>query len=80
MMVEPILLPLHYKTFLATGQQSYCPLPRSLWYKQEFGLSKTSHGLDGAVLDFLPKHLNLLKLLLDVDVPSEKPGLFCVQL
>ena len=49
-------------------------------YKQEFGLSKTSHGLDDAVLDLLPKHLTLLRLLLNVDMLSGKPGLLCVQL
>ena len=41
-------------------------------YKQEFGLSKTGHGLDDAVLDLLPKHLTLLRLLLDVDMLFER--------
>ena len=49
-------------------------------YRQEFGLSKTSHGLDDAVLDLLSKHLTLLRLLLDVDLLSGKPGPFCVPL
>ena len=67
-----------------SGQQSCCPLPGAsggiACYKQEFGLSKTGHGLDDAVLDLLPKHLTLLKLLLDVDMLSGKLRLFCVQL
>ena len=50
------------------------------YYKQELELSKTSHGLDDAVLDLLLKHLTLLRLLLDVDMLSGKPELFCVQL
>ena len=79
-----MLLP-HYETFL----ESLVNNPVVLYlgassgiacYKQEFGLSKTGHGLDDAVLDLLPKHLTFLKLLLDMDVPSEKPGIFCVQL
>ena len=45
-----------------------------------FGLSKTSYDLDDAVLDLLPKHLTLLRLLLNVDMLSGKPGLLCVQL
>ena len=49
-------------------------------YMQEFGLSETSHGLDYAVLDLLSKNLTLLRLLLDEDLLSGKPGLFCVQL
>ena len=49
-------------------------------YKQEFGLSKTSHGLDDAVLDLLPKHLTLLRLLLDMDMLSDKLRLFYMQL
>ena len=49
-------------------------------YRQEFGLNKTSHGLDDAVLDLLFKHLTLLRLLLDVDLLSGKPGLSCVPL
>ena len=79
MMVEsPILLPFY---------KSYVPVIFYLGafdsiacYKQEFGLSKTSHGLDDAVLDLLPKHLTLLRLLLDVDMLSRKLRLFCVQL
>ena len=67
-----------------SGQQSSCPLPRAsgdmACNNQEFGLSKTSHGLDDAVLDLLPKHLTLLRLLLDVDMLSEKLRLLCVQL
>ena len=43
------------------GQHSCCPLPRPsggiACYKQGFRLSKTSHDLDEAVLDFLSKHL-----------------------
>ena len=49
-------------------------------YKQEFGLSKTSLGLDEAVLDLFSEHLTLLRLLLDMDMLSKKPGLFYVQL
>ena len=48
--------------------------------RQEFGLSKASHGLDDAVLDLLLKHLTLLRLFLDVDMLSGKLRLFCVQL
>ena len=41
-------------------------------YKQEFELSKTGHGLDDDVQGLLPKHLTLLRLLLDVDMLSER--------
>ena len=41
-------------------------------YKQELGLSKTNHGLDDVVLGFLPQHLTLLRLLLDVDMLFER--------
>ena len=44
-----------------SGQHSCCPLPRSsggtACYRQEFRLSKTSHDLDEADLDFLSKNL-----------------------
>ena len=69
-----MLLP-HYKTFLETLVNNLVVLYLGAsggiaCYKQEFGLSKTSHGLDGAVLDLFPKHLTLLRLLLDVDLLS----------
>ena len=85
MMVEPPMLLPHYKTFLETLVNNPVVLYLGAsggiaCYKQEFGLSKTSHGLDDAVLDLLPKHLTLLRLLLNVDMLSGKPGLLCVQL
>ena len=79
------MLPPHYRIFLETLVNNLVVLYLGTYggiacYKQEFGLSKTSHGLDDAVLDLLPKHLTLLKLLLDVDMLSGKLRLFCVQL
>ena len=78
------MLLLHYNTFLETGHN---PVVLCLGasdgitcYKQEFGLSETSHGLDNAALDLLPKHFTLLRPLLNVDMLSGKPGLLCVQL
>ena len=85
MMVQPpMLLPLH-KILLETLVNNLVVLYLGAsggiaCYKQEFGVSKTNHGLDDAVLDLLPKHLTLLRLLLDVDMLSGKLRLFCVQL
>ena len=83
--MEPPALHPQYKTFLETLVNNpvvlYLEASGGIaCYRQEFGLSKTSHGLDDAVLDLLSKHLTLLRLLLDVDLLSGKPGLFCVQL
>ena len=78
-----MLLP-HSKTFLETLVNNPVVLYLGAsggiaCYKQEFGLSKTGHGLDDAVLGLLPKHLTLLSLLLDVDMLSERLRPFCVQ-
>ena len=83
MMVEPPRLLPPYKTFLKVLVNNPVVLYLGasggiLCYKEEFGLSKTIHGLDDAVLDLLSKHLTLLGLLLDVDLLSGKSGLFCV--
>ena len=56
MMVEPPMLLPHYKTFLETLVNNLVVLYLGAsggieCYKQEFGLSKTGHGLDDAVLD-----------------------------
>ena len=85
MLVEPLALLPHYKTFLKTliNNPILLYLEASddfAGYRQEFGLSKTSHSLDDAVLDLLPKYLTLLRLLLNVDMLSGKPGLLCIQL
>ena len=58
-----MLLP-HYETFLETLVNNPVVLYLGAsggiaCYKQEFGLSKTSHDLDDAVLDSLSKHLAL---------------------
>ena len=71
------MLPPHYKTFLETLVINpvvlYLKASGGIaCYKQEFGLSKINHGLDDVVLGFLPKHLTLLRLLLDVDMLSER--------
>ena len=85
MLVEPpVLLPL-YKTFLKilVNNPVFLYLDASggfACYRQEFGLSKTSHDLDDAVLDLLSKHLTLLRVLLDVDLLFVKLGLFLVEL
>ena len=84
MMVEPpILFPYYRLSWRLVNNPVVLYLGASdgiTFYKQGFGLSKTSHGLDDAVLDLLPKHLTLLRLLLNVDMLSGKPGLLCVQL
>ena len=76
MIVEPPMLFPHYKTFLETLVINPVVLYLGAsggiaCYKQEFGLNKTNHGLDDAVLGLLPKHLTLLGLPLDVDMLSE---------
>ena len=76
MLMEPPMLPPHYRIFLETLVNNLVVLYLRIsggiaCYKQEFGLSKTGHGLDDVVLDLVPKHLTLLRLLLDVDVLSE---------
>ena len=58
MMVEPPMLLPHYKTFLETLVNNIVVLDLGAsggitCYKQEFGLSMTSHGLVDAVLDLL---------------------------
>ena len=85
MMMEPPMLPPHYRTFLETLVNNLVVLYLRAsggiaCYKQEFELGKTGYGLDDAVLDLFPKHLTLLRLLLDVDMLSERFRLFCVQL
>ena len=74
-----MLLP-HYKTFLDPVVLYLGASGDIACYKQEFGLGKTSHCLVDAVLDILPKHLTLLRLLLDVDMLSGRFRLVCVQL
>ena len=72
------MLPPHYRIFLETLVVNnlvvlYLRASGGIaCYRQEFGLSKTNHGLDDAVLGLLPKHLTLLRLLLDVDMLSER--------
>ena len=84
MLMEPPMLPPHYRIFPETLVNNLVVLYLRVsggiaCYKQEFGLSKTGHGLDDAVLGLLPKHLTLLSLLLDVDMLSERLRPFCVQ-
>ena len=71
------MLPPHYRIFLETLVNNLVVLYLRAsggfaCYKQEFGLSKTNHGLDDVVLGFLPQHLTLLRLLLDVDMLFER--------